>query len=453
MKATKSLTVWTTAIPLYFELVAVNSIGLADVFFMSLVDDRAVAALGACTQVILVFTLLMRTLCGGAGSIAGQSIGAKNRVNALLAFMYAMLIAIVFGALFALILFIGREQVPRWMGLQGDALGFAATYLTVLAPAFFILSLRLGYTTIVAVKGHSRANLYCALVSNAVNLSFNAIFVLGLLGFPKLGVLGVALATALSHFVYLGCIAWVAHKQLYVRFVFSRRVVKKLRNLTRSVMGIAIPNCGDLLSYSMFQVVMVSIVIHIDEYAAAAYTYVHQAMLFVVIWSFSVAQGQSIWTAHLVGAKQFDTVEREVKRSVLRCLVFALPVTLLLYTLSDRLFPLFTDNSAILAMASSAMLAYIGIEIGRAFNATLSFSLAASGDARYPALLGFFFNWVVGVPIAWYLGVVMEWGLMGALMGVAVDELMRAPLNFFRLTSRRWQKSHQSDSDLPAVAE
>lgn len=440
MKAKKPLNVWTTAIPLYFEMVAVNSIGLVDVFFMSLVADKAVAALGACTQVILVFTLLSRTLCGGAGSIAGQSIGAKNRVRATLAFMYAMLIAIVFGAVFAAMLYVGRSLIPTWMGLQGEALGYASTYLAILGPAFFLLSLRLGYSTIVAVKGKSRVNLICALISNAVNLALNAIFVLGLFGAPKLGVVGVALATAVSHLVYLLAIAWVAHKYLHVRFIFVRRVVDRLHELTRPVLGIAIPNCGDLLSYTMFQVVMVSIVIRIDELAAAAYTYVHQAMMFSVLWSFSVSQGQAIWTAHLVGARQYDKVESEVKRSILRCLIFAMPITLVLYSISGQLFPLFSDNPAIVSMATTAMLAYLGIEIGRAFNATLSFSLAAAGDARYPAILGFIFNWLVGVPVAWFMGVHLGWGLIGALAGVAADELVRSPLNYYRLVSRRWIK-------------
>lgn len=441
MKSKKQLNVWTTAIPLYFELIALNSINIMDVYFMSLVSDKAVTALGASTQLLMVFTLLIRTLCGGAGAVAAQYLGAKNRVLALLSFMYAMLIAIVVGALFASLLFFGRFHFMSWMGLSGDALGYATRYLAIVGPAFFLLALRTGYTTIVAVKGKSTSNLICAIVANFVNVFFNCVFVLGWFGAPQLGEVGVALSTMLSLAAYLILIAYIAHKKLFVRFVFPTDIAARLQRLSRRILNIAIPNCGDLLSYTLFQVVIVSIVIRIDQLAAAAYTYVHQLMAIVMIWSYSVAQGQAIWTAHLVGAKKYAIAERQIKLTIARCLAFALPVTLLFYSYSHEIVALFSDNPEIKAMAAAALLAYIGIEVGRAFNVTLSLSLAATGDAKYPAILGFIFNWLLGIPAAWFFGVYLGWGLLGALLGVAFDELTRSPLNYLRLTSRRWQKN------------
>lgn len=440
MQTRKHLTVWTTATPLYFELVAVNSIGIMDVFFMSLVSDKAVAVLGACTQVIMVFTLLIRSLCGGAGAIAAQSLGAKNRVRALLSFMYALLIAIIFGGVFAVLLFSCRSYIGLWMGLSGEGLGYAETYLAIMGPAFFLLALRTGYTTIITVKGKAKVNLLCALFSNGVNIFFNGVFVLGWFGGLKLGVAGVALATVIAHGAYLVLIVFFAHRVLFVRFVFPKDIVRRLHALSRSILSIAIPNCGDLLSYSLFQVAIMAIVIRVDENAGAAYTYVHQAMAFIIIWSYSVAQGQSVLTAHLVGAKHFDRAEREVKASIFRCLAVAVPATLLLYANANSVFVLFTSNPDILMMTASAVLAYVAIEVGRAFNVTLSLSLASAGDARYPAALGLIFNWLIGVPAALFFGVFLGWGLLGALLGVAIDECLRAPLNYRRLVARQWTK-------------
>lgn len=442
MKTHNGLTVWTTAIPLYFELIAVSSISIMDVFFMSLISDKAVAALGASTQIVLVFTLLIRTLTGGAGALAAQNIGAGNAEKTTLAFMYSMVIAVVFGFIFALALYLCRHHIGLWIGLEGETLNISTQYLTIVGPAFFLLALRSGYTTITAVKGKSKLNLMCALGANAVNIFCNCLFVLGWFGAPQLGVVGVALATALSHGVYLLLIAYFTHGPLQVKFIFPADIVTKLKALTRPVMGIAIPNCGDLLSYSLFQVVIMIIVIRVGEHSVAAYTYAHQAMTYIIIWSYSISQGQSILTAHLVGAKQFDRAEYEIKRSILRSLVVAVPATLFLYLNTHTIFSLFTENTDILNLASSAILAYIGIEIGRGFNATLSFSLAAANDARYPAVLGLIFNWLIGVPIALLLALHFELGLLGALLGVALDELLRSPLNFLRLTSRKWQRKH-----------
>lgn len=438
MKQRSGLTVWTTAVPLYFELIAMSSISIMDVFFMSLVSDKAVAALGAATQVLLIFVLLVRTLAGGAGAVAAQSIGAREHDRAVLAFMYTLLMTVVFGAVFALLLYLGRERIAQWMGLSGETLDITQRYLAIIGPAFFLVAVRSGYSAIVAVKGKSNANLVSSLVANVVNILFNCIFVLGWFGSPKMGVEGVAFATVISYAVYLLLIAVFTHKYLKIGFIFPKDIVKRLQRMTRPIMAIAIPNCGDLLSHSVFQVAIIMVVIRLGDEAVACHTYLRQIMTPVVIWSFVIGQGQSIWTAHLVGAKQFDTAELEIKRSILRCLAFSFPVTLLLYYFSGSIIRLFTDHPEIVSMAGSAMFAYIGIEIGRAFNATLSFSLAAAGDAKYPALIAFIFNWLVGLSIAYVLGISLQWGLLGVLVGVALDELVRAPFLYQRLRSKRW---------------
>jgi Na+-driven multidrug efflux pump len=203
-------------------------------------------------------------------------------------------------------------------------------------------------------------------------------------------------------------------------------------------MGIAIPNSGDLLSHSSYQVAIVMVAIRIGDEAVACHTYLRQIIVVVMLWAYSIGQGQAIWTAHLVGAKAFSKAETEIKKSIVRCLSFSLPITLLLFLFINPIIRLFTDNPIIIDMASSAMIAYIGIEFGRAFNATLSFSLSSAGHAKYPAMLAVIFNWFVGLATAYILGIYFGWGLLGVLIGLAIDELARAPLLYHRLTSRRW---------------
>lgn len=438
MKQNRGLTVWTTAVPLYVELLAVSSIGFMDVFFMSLISDKAVAALGVCTQVVMIFTLLIRTLTGGAGAVAAQNMGAGDEEKAVLAIMYTIVLATLCGALFALVLVALRGHIGVWMGLSADTLDIFRRYLAIIGPAFFLLAVRSGYSAIVAVKGKSNVNLYCSLIANVVNVVFNAIFVLGWFGLPKMGVEGVAWATVIAYSVQLFLLAWISHTHLKIHFIFPRDILRRLHKLTRPVMGIAIPNSGDLLSHSIYQVAVVMIAIRVSDEAVACHTYLRQIIVVVMLWAYSIGQGQAIWTAHLVGAREFDKAESEIRKSIARSLVFTLPVTFLLYLFIDPIIRLFTDNPDIVVMAGSAMIAYLGIELGRGFNTSLSFSLSSAGHAKYPALLAIIFNWFVGLLMAYVLGIYFGWGLLGILVGLALDELARAPLLYRRLISRRW---------------
>jgi putative MATE family efflux protein len=451
-KNKKGLTVWTIAIPFFLELVAISSINILDVFFMSLISDRAVAALGAISQIIIVLTILVRALTGGGGAIAAQHLGAKNATQAVYTFMFTVALAAVCGLIFSLFLFLARHYILASIGLQGETSVIAALYLSVVGPGFFLLAVRTGYSTIASVIDQAKWNLICALISNAVNMVLNTVFVFGLLGAPKLGVFGIALATTISYAVYLALIVIIVHKHLRVHFLFPADLASRLLRMTWPVMRIAVPNSSDSLSYSLFMVAVTVIIIQLGDEILAAHTYVQQVMVFVALWSYSISQGQSIWTAHLVGAKQFDKAEREVKKSIVRGLLVALPAVTALYLFSGHIFGLFTDNTFILNTATTAVLAYFGIEVGRAFNATLSFSLASSGDAKYPAILAIIFNWFLGVPIALMFAIVFDWGLLGALFGIALDKLARSPLNLRRWNSRKWTTKGVAVNQLETIA-
>jgi len=48
--------------------------------------------------------------------------------------------------------------------------------------------------------------------------------------------------------------------------------------------------------------------------------------------------------------------------------------------------------------------------------------------------------WGLSIPIAYWFGVHLGWGLLGVWCGFAVDEWVRGLSMFWRWRSRRWEK-------------
>ena len=80
------------------------------------------------------------------------------------------------------------------------------------------------------------------------------------------------------------------------------------------------------------------------------------------------------------------------------------------------------------------------LEIGRAINMTMVRCLQAVGDIKFPILCGILSMWFISIPIAYYLGIILNMGLVGIWLGMAIDECFRGILFVIRWESGKWRK-------------
>ena len=66
-------------------------------------------------------------------------------------------------------------------------------------------------------------------------------------------------------------------------------------------------------------------------------------------------------------------------------------------------------------------------------------SRRATGDARFPLYMALLSMWGIAVPLAYFLGIMQGYGLVGIWLALACDEWVRGLAMFWRWRSRRWQ--------------
>ena len=97
-------------------------------------------------------------------------------------------------------------------------------------------------------------------------------------------------------------------------------------------------------------------------------------------------------------------------------------------------------SNELLDIAKNVMLVDFVVEIGRAINMTMVRCLQAVGDIKFPIILGIASMWFVSIPIAYYFGIILNMGLVGIWIGMAVDECLRGALFVIRWESGTWKK-------------
>ena len=99
------------------------------------------------------------------------------------------------------------------------------------------------------------------------------------------------------------------------------------------------------------------------------------------------------------------------------------------------LLQLFTQDPQIISLGTTLLWWTVLLEPGRTFNLVVINALRATGDARYPVLVGAGSMLLVLAGGSWLLGVHLGLGLVGVWIAYTADEWLRGLLMW-----RRWSK-------------
>lgn len=435
-----NLNLWQLAWPISIEMLLIYAVGFMDIFFLSMVSIEAAAALGAIQAIMTVIILLFKQVAQGGGSVAAQFLGAKKHTQAINTFTTILIINLVLGLIVATFMFGIHEYIGRWLGVSEIINQHITIYLSIVSPALVFIAIRFSYSAIASSLGKTKWNMSSSIIANVVNVSLNTLFVTGWLGFPKLGVQGVAIATSISYFVYLVILLIRVHTKLNFSPSFALASISEYRLLLRPILRIAIPTTMEPVLFNCFQIALTVFVIQAGDLALASRTLVLQVSAFILLWSFSIAQANQIITAHHVGEQQFSLADQKLKKNTLIGIFGSIVITLIVIAFSEPILSIFTDDFATIKLCTLLFFFGLLMEPARAVNMIVVFSLGASGDAMFSTKLSLVASWFFALPLAYFLGITLGYGIIGIWTAMVVEETVRAVINYNRWTKKNWQR-------------
>ena len=169
-----------------------------------------------------------------------------------------------------------------------------------------------------------------------------------------------------------------------------------------------------------------------------------QAFVMLLSLSFMQAIGISIAASTLVGryigAKDPEAAKRSFQTSLhlgigLGCIVAALFVAV-----PDPLLRIFTDDPSVVALGRPLLLFGALFQLCDAVAIVSEGGLRGAGDTRWPFWIETIFGWGLLVPLAFTLGVTLEYGLTGAWAGGTFSISILAMVLLRRFRSGAWEK-------------
>ena len=426
--------------PLFIDIAFHFLTGALNTFMVGRVSYQSVAALAVGNQILDLCITLFNFIGIGSSVVIAHYLGAGDKKMARRVVHTAIGFNLLVGVITMLVVLFGADGLLHLMNMPENLMRDGHTYLTVIGFCLVPEAAVLCMAAALRAHGHTREAMYVTLIANIVTFTGNALLLFGYFGLPKLGVAGVAWSTVFGRFVALALLVWLLQKRTGIRLV-PAQLFQWPREVLGKIMHIGLPAAGENLSWMLQFMVITSFVALMGDKALATQSFFFQICLFILLFGLSIGLGTEILIGHLVGAGKFETAYRQLLHSLkLGLLVTAVVVVPMAFGGGHLVMSWFSDDPDIVAMATQLFFISLILEPGRTFNIVVINSLRATGDARFPLMMALISMWGLAIPLGWYLGLHLGWGLIGIWLALAADEWTRGLAMYWRWKSRRWEK-------------
>lgn len=420
--------------PIFFEILCSILVGAVDTLMLSSQGDQAVGAVGTANTYISIFVIMFSIITAGMVAVMTQYIGANRPGVARQALRLGLGFNLTVGVGITGILVGFAQPILEGVGIAAQLLPMAKTYLQTVGAFCICNALTPIFSSYLRSFGHTAPTLWATLTANAVNIVLNALFLFVL----HWGVFGVALATGISRVVNL---AWV--------YLAARRRIQPVRDdelpRNREILGkiirVGFPAAMETILYNLAITIVISLLNGMDDTGmqATARAYAQQIANFSFCAGAALAQANAITVGWRIGAGELDRCDRDTRRVALIGIALGVASAGIFALFARPILGLFTDDPQMVRLVSMLLVVDIVLEIGRMSNLVFGFALKTSGDAVYPMLVAVVFAFLCAAGGTWLFGVKLGWLAVGAYVGMALDECVRAIFLYLRWRRGCWR--------------
>jgi putative MATE family efflux protein len=309
------------------------------------------AALTATSNANTVMFLLIGAAFGiamAATILIGQCIGANDlkeakRVVGTSATFFAAIS--VFMAIAGLVL---CEPLLIAMKTPADSLPLAVAYMRVIFLALPCLYMYAFVMSVLRGAGDSKTPFYFMLLSVAIDIGLNPVFIFGWGPIPRFGIAGSALATFVAQAVSLTALVNHLYRRRHL-LVLHKDELKYLRvdwAIVGTLVKKGIPMSAQMLVISLSAVLMIALVNRFGVETTAAFGAAMQLWNYIQMPAFAVGMGVSAMAAQNVGARKWDRVKSIARVGVVYSVLLTGSIVLVIEILDTHAFRLFLPEGS-----------------------------------------------------------------------------------------------------------
>ena len=430
-------------IPLVIQNLLNAAVSSSDVVMLNYVSQSSISAVSLAANYAQVLGSVFYGLGTGATLLCAQYYGKKD-FRAIQAVQgIALRFSMAISAVFALAAFTVPQVLMRLFTNDAELISIGAGYLRIMGITYLCWGIIEVYMSVLRSIGRVTICLALNIMTFFLNIALNAVFIFGLLGAPKLGAVGVAIATAASRVVELvgSFVVSAFSKDVKLKLL---EVLRRNKVLTGDFVRLALPALGNDVSwgvaFSMYSVILG----HLGNDAVAANSIVVVIRNLTTTFCFAVAGAGGILLGNVMGTGDLDKAKKYASE-VMKMTVFSGAVGGVVLIAAIPLVLRFASASL-----SDTAMGYLRVMLwinsyyimGAAVNTSLIAGVfRAGGDTRFGLICDSIDMWCYAVPLGFLAAFVLKLPVLWVYFLLCTDEFVKWPWVLRHYRSGAWAKN------------
>ncbi|MCH5353392.1 MAG: MATE family efflux transporter [Acutalibacter sp.] len=424
--------------------------------FVNLLDNVMVGRLGTIpmsgvaivNQIVFIFNLTIFGGLSGASIFGAQFFGKGDHKGVRDTFRFRIVFALFVLILGIVIFLLFGESLFR-LYLNKDAssaadiaatLSYAKGYMTVTLWGLLPFVAVQVFSSALRDTGETFSPMVASIIAILVNLVLNYLLIFGSFGFPKLGVVGAALATTIARYLEAVYLIVRTYRQKG-KFPFLDGAFRSFRVPLPLVKRIAVTGTPLLLNELLWSMGMAAIQVC---YATRGLTAVAAVNIEATIYNlFSIlvmASGSAIgiMSGQMLGANDIPGAKDTVRKLLFLTVTVNLAMGLLVIGTAPFL-PYIYNTEPIVRETATRLLTVMGCFMPlMAFTNGCYFTIRSGGKTFVTFLFDCVFTWVVCLPIAYLVSAFTALSVVGVFLCVQCADFIKALIGGTMIHSGIW---------------
>jgi multidrug resistance protein, MATE family len=424
--------------------------GLSTQMVVSLVDAAMVgrlentkyvlAAMGIGVLATWALVSFFSSLATGTQIIVARKYGEKDYDACSVALNNSIMIALTIGVMVMFAAVFAAKHFAHLLAADpvvGDYAAQFIFYRFLGIPAFLV---SVSYRGFFFGINKTKIFMFSGVITNILNIVFNFFLIFGSFGVvPKMGLagagLGSTLATTFDFLFYFTVSQLPSYRHRYrilKNFKIDFDVIKKIYKIS---LPVSFQNVFILLGFLSF--ITITGFIGIKEQAATQVVISTLFISFLPCFGFGIAVQTLV--GNYIGSKKFNLAKIYGLETAKVASYYTFILGIIFILLPQYVLTIITTNQSIIDVAKPALRIAGFAQIFYATGVVLANGLQAAGKTLYVMLSESITNLLIFVPLAYFFGIYLKGGLIGAWLALPVYIILYSSVIFIKFKYGNWK--------------
>lgn len=429
------------AIPIIIQNLLSAAVNSSDVIMLNYVGQSAISAVSLAANYSNILFMVYYGLGTGASLLCAQYFGKKNMQAIHAIEGIALRFSLAISVLVALAAFTMPQRMLLLFTSDQELIAIGSSYIRIMGITYLCWGVTEIYLAILRSIGRVTISMTLNMLAFGLNILLNAVFIFGLFGAPKLGVTGVAIATASSRLIQLVACVIVSLLSKDVKLNPAYMFIRS-KTLLNDFIHLSLPALGNDLSWSVAFSMYSVILGHLGTEAVAANSLVTVVRNVGSVFCFAIASAGTILLGRVMGQEELEKSKSYASRMLKMTVVAGAVGGVIVLAVTPFVLRFAFLNDTAMHYLKYMLLINSYYIMGSAVNTALIAGVfRAGGDTKFGLICDTIDMWVYAVPLGFFAAFVLKLPVLWVYFLLCTDEFVKWPWVIRHYRKGEWAKN------------